>query len=78
MEIAIKEECVTVMENKMKVTMCDPPSGWLYGFPKAMPQDLKSEDFMNWLISEGYPKEEIEKMGNHFYCRHWHEESDGS
>jgi hypothetical protein len=74
MEIVIKEGYVTVMENKMKVTMCDPPSGWMYGFPKAMPQDLKNEDFYKWLISEGYPKEEIDKMGNYFYCRHWEEE----
>ena len=59
----------------MKLTMCDPPSGWKYGFPKAMPTVFISlEEFRNWLVSEGYPEEEIKSYGDHFYCRYWEEE----
>jgi hypothetical protein len=54
--------------------MIDPPSGWKYGFPKEMPKDLKGKTFDEWLISEGYPKKEIDKMGDHFFCRSWVEE----
>lgn len=46
----------------------DPPSGWLYGFPKLW--DGKGNMY-EWLISEGYPKKEIEKLGNHFFVRSW-------
>ena len=28
---------------------------------------------LEWLIENGYPKEEIKKMGNSFYCRYWDE-----
>ncbi|RJF90645.1 hypothetical protein [Sphingomonas cavernae] len=35
------------------VTMIDPPEGWRYGFPKAMPADVT--DVPAWLVSEGYP-----------------------
>lgn len=53
--------------------MIDPPSGWRYGFPKQLPEDIL--DVHAWLISEGYPQSEIDSMGNYFYCRQW-EESD--
>jgi hypothetical protein len=57
------------------VRMCDPPSGWKYGFPKPVPKDFNtSEEFYSWLVSEGYPREDIDRMGNHFYCRYWEEE----
>lgn len=59
----------------MKVKMCDPPSGWKFGFPKPMPEFLFSQqEFYDWLVSEGYPKAMIEKMGESFYCRFWEEE----
>ena len=60
-------------ENHMsKVTMCDPPSGWKYGFPKPLPADLtKYESRLVWLVSEGYPQAEIDSYGEHFYCRYW-------
>ena len=47
----------------------DPPSGWKYGFPKELPKDTK--DVIQWLIDNGYPKEEIDRMGDMFICRHW-------
>ena len=61
---------------KKMVLMCDPPSGWKYGFPKAMPQEFTDDykGFVGWLTSEGYPEGEIRKMGDHFYCRYWQEE----
>lgn len=57
----------------MKVHMIDPPGGWKYGFPKAMPNP-EPADFYGWLVSEGYPQKEIDSMGEHFYCRQWEEE----
>lgn len=56
-----------------KVTMCDPPSGWRYGFPKAIP-DHRRNDLKRWLIEEGYPEFEINFLGEYFYCRFWTQE----
>jgi len=52
--------------------MVDPPGGWKYGFPKEMPVEV--EDINQWLIDNGYPKEEIEKMGDVFFLRMWEEQ----
>lgn len=51
--------------------MVDPPSGWKYGFPKAKPDD--ATDTIAWLLSEGYPKSEIDKLGRSFFIRTWEE-----
>jgi len=51
-------------------TIIDPPSGWMYGFPKPIPEDRK-KDVKTWLIEQGYPKERIDDLGEHFYCRYW-------
>jgi len=51
--------------------MIDPPSGWRYGFPKVLPDDV--ENVLEWLVSEGYPQSEIDVCGRHFYCRYWEE-----
>jgi len=63
--------------------MIDPPSGWKYGFPKELPQEAvmfyggddyglkETFNLMEWFVQEGYPKEEIEKCGEQFWCRHW-------
>ena len=59
----------------MKVHMIDPPSGWKFGFPKAVPNP-KPQDMMAWLVSEGYPQKLIDEFGDHFYCRHWEQEID--
>ena len=55
------------------VTYIDPPSGWKYGFPKVIPENQKSR-VHQWLIEQGYPKEELDKMGEHFYCKWWEQE----
>ena len=59
----------------MKVKMIDPPSGWKFGFPKALP-DPEPTNVIDWLIENGYPKQIIDDFGNHFYCRHWIEDID--
>lgn len=55
------------------VTYIDPPSGWRYGFPKIIPEDQMKRS-REWLIENGYPQAEIDKMKEHFYCRYWNEE----
>jgi len=57
---------------KKIVTMCDPPSGWKYGFPKVVPEGI--ENLNEWLVSEGYPQKEIDSYGQYFYTRSWYEE----
>lgn len=70
-----------------KVTICDPPSGWKYGFPRAIPQEVmealkvarptgSTTAFTDWLVSCGYPQSLIESYGEHFYCRYWEQEED--
>lgn len=46
----------------------DPPSGWRYGFPKIWDGEGSMTD---WLVAEGYPRQEIKKMGNYFFVRSW-------
>lgn len=54
----------------MKVTIIDPPTGWRYGFPKPIPKD-RLKDVNTWLVEQGYPQEEIDKLGDYFYYRYW-------
>ena len=56
--------------------MCDPPMGRRYGFPKEMPDDI--EDLIEWLISEGYPKKEVDKLGKRFYCNFYEVDEKGN
>jgi hypothetical protein len=51
----------------MMKKMIDPPSGWKYGFPKELPDDIK--DFKQWLIDNGYPESEVDFAMKH--CRMW-------
>ena len=61
----------------MKVMMCDPPSGWKYGFPKPMPRQFETpKEYFDWLVSEGYPQSEIDSYGDHFYSRYWEQEQE--
>jgi hypothetical protein len=54
----------------------DPPSGWMYGFPKAVLDEASYEkDPEGWFLQNGYPKELIaEGMLNH--VRFWREEKE--
>ena len=60
--------------------MCDPPSGWKYDFPKPVHEEYHTLgndfDMLKWLVSEGYPQEEIDACGDHFYCRYWEVDDD--
>lgn len=51
----------------------DPPSGWRYGFPKLWDPEV-NENFFEWVVAEGYPQKEIDKMGEHFYTRQWYDD----
>ena len=51
------------------VTMIDPPSGWRYGFPKAIPADV--QNVYKWLVENGYPKDELDSYGEYFHYRTW-------
>ena len=56
----------------MKRTIFDPPSGWRYGFPKPLPDNVKGEGAMTeWLIAQGYPREMIGLALKH--SRYWEE-----
>lgn len=59
----------------MSKVYCDPPMGWQYGFPMVWDQD-QFPDLNTWLVSNGYPKSMIEKLGDRFYCRFWDAEED--
>ena len=48
----------------------DPPSGWRWGFPKVWNSEVDG-DCQQWMIREGYPEEEIRKLGKYFYWRSW-------
>jgi hypothetical protein len=59
------------------MTIIDPPSGWKYGFPKPIPKDrIKDQDV--WLVEQGYPQEEIDALGEYFYCRYWEQPDEES
>lgn len=54
------------------VKMIDPPSGWRYGFPRPIPEEIVN--IKEWLVSVGYPQKEIDSYGEYFYCRYWMED----
>lgn len=56
----------------MKIKMIDPPSGWMYGFPKEIPEDV--DNTTKWLVDNGYPEKLIKDLGDNFYVRNWYEE----
>jgi len=51
------------------VTFIDPPNGYLYGFPKVIPDKLK--DTEDIAIKLGYPKEVADKYNGNFDCWYW-------
>ena len=54
-------------------TIIDPPAGWKYGFPKAIPDKVVPETLADWLVEEGYPEEDIELALK--YSRYWTKET---
>lgn len=58
----------------MMKTMVDPAHGWLYGFPKEIPEDVLMSGLMHpWLLEQGYPEEYLK-----YPIRMWREENDKS
>ena len=58
------------------VTMIDPPSGWRYGFPKALPEGwdkYTQEGRVHWFLNQGYPQWLIDQ-GMLEYCRMYQDE----
>lgn len=70
--MTLSEQLKNIMGSKMKVKMIDPPSGWMYGFPKEIPEHV--DDTCKWLIDNGYPEKLIKDLGDNFYVRGWYEE----
>jgi hypothetical protein len=58
--------------------MIDPPSGWRYGFPKEIPDDVDVTDVNAWLIENGYPKKFIDDLGEFFTYRIIYKDSKNS
>ena len=53
--------------------MIDPPSGWMYGFPKPIPKTVAfaaPDIFFDWMIENGYPASLIDD-GHLQWCRFW-------
>lgn len=55
----------------MKNLLIDPPSGWRYGFPKPVSQEVldDTETLAIWLMLQGYPEKEIPLAVK--YSRYW-------
>ena len=49
-----------------KTTLYDPPSGWLYGFPREY-RPLPGESLADTLVRDGYPKDDAAWAADH--CR---------
>ena len=55
-----------------KTLMCDPPSGWKYGFPKPILYEVSENGgTRQWLLENGYPQSEIDACGDYFFIRFW-------
>ena len=52
-----------------KVVVIDPPSGWMYGFPRIYNPE-PDETIEAWLLRHGYPQHQIDQ-GMHKHCRYW-------
>ena len=68
-------------ETKHPKVWCDPPSGHRFvgsdgkAFPKIYDRN-EHPDFYKWIVEEGYPQSEIDRYGEHFYCRWWNVEEE--
>lgn len=59
------------MSNKkiIRIQIFDPPSGWQYGFPAALPTGMSYEKLLK---EKGYPENMMELAMKH--SRSWYEE----
>lgn len=52
-------------KGKTMTLFYDPPSGWMYGFPKPY-KPLPGEKLKDTLLRDGYPQKELDQgSGNH-------------
>lgn len=62
------------VEDEMKITIYDPPSGWRYGFPRQY-KPRTSETLEQTLLRDGYPQQELD-WGAAKYVRFWDTEDE--
>ena len=55
------------------VLMYDPPAGWMYGFPKPY-KPFPGESLRETLLRDGYPIEELVRLGENLYVRFYETE----
>lgn len=53
----------------------DPPSGWLFGFPKKWDG---VGNLNQWIIEQGYSEKLMKQHGKYFYVRMWEVKDEGS
>lgn len=59
----------------MKMIIVDPPSGWLYGFPKQFDFEFNGDPcdreraLKDWFVDSGYPRKDVELAMQ--YSRYW-------
>lgn len=62
----------TSLGKEYTMIVVDPPEGWRFGFPKPCPEYFSEGfDFDEWIVAQGYPRELMERYGDHFTCRTW-------
>jgi hypothetical protein len=52
---------------KKTVMFIDPPTGWMYGFPKPAPEnirDMTQAQLHEWFVANGYPQKELDIWKN--------------
>jgi len=62
------------MDEQNKPIWVDPPTGWMYGFPKLM--ENPKQDLKKWLLENGYPESMIKQFPNGIPVRCWEDESE--
>jgi hypothetical protein len=61
-----------MIKPSLTVKMIDPPAGWMYGFPKPIPDMVLSggaKVIEDWFVTNGYPREKITSLGDYFHFR---------
>lgn len=58
----------------LKVRVVMPPDGGDYGFPKPVPSFKTKNDFIKWMILQGYPEHLTDQLQ---YCKFYDKELDG-
>lgn len=57
----------------------DPPSGWMYGFPKVISVEKYNDpnfDLSEWLVENGYPRDQFDSNGKPYWIKSWIQEFD--